>query len=378
MLDLFRAKGLAMINQQYAPQTQQCRPQLPPATIGPPAETTPTNAKSHDSEDWMNKMHAQLESFGRTLEKQVRDREEEKSKRLKELQSKFDQFWKRLESKDAEPENTKKETDSTVTQGQIDSKNDPSGSPVYNNKGPVVNEGTAPPNPTPPAGALNTTVANIQPNPTPKSPLTFPQPPIPPLIAEGTKPEFPQYVDSNRQNPESSERQTPDNKENLTGNRTIKNQGQLPAGARAPIIAGNNPPVLSIGGKNPSDTLTGYTDELSIAPPLASKGEDQQSNGTSTDQSSIQSRGIKEGPVTFLKAQPSVNHNVRLLTALVIVGVGIAALYVFNPQVRQWIFSHYTHIFRKASPQSTPDKMFTQQLTSGYARTNDPNGVAFF
>jgi uncharacterized protein HemX len=118
------------------------------------------------------------------------------------------------------------------------------------------------------------------------------------------------------------------------------------------------------------------------------KSEDQQCNGTSTNQSGVQGLikldRVTEGPVkpeaTFLKAQPNGNHNLIVLTALVIVaGVGIA-IYVFNPQVRQWIFSHYIRLFHKATPQVTPSGMFMglPQQTSSYARVNDTNGVAFF
>jgi len=126
------------------------------------------------------------------------------------------------------------------------------------------------------------------------------------------------------------------------------------------------------------------------SPPPASpnrEGEGQKSNGAPTDQSSVQ--GFQAAPLkpedTFLKA-PNVNHNLRnqALTALVMVGIGVAALYVFNPQVRQWVLSQYIRIFHKAPPQSTSDGTFIQPqqnsnaFTHGYARVNDPNGVAFF
>ena len=128
-----------------------------------------------------------------------------------------------------------------------------------------------------------------------------------------------------------------------------------------------------------------------IPPPSTSKGEDQQSNGASAGKSSVQgiiqsggSRGAPVTPeVTFLKAQPNVNRN-RAIAALVIAGVGFAALYVFNPQVRQWVFTQYVRIFRRATPQSASNETLTQpQETSyasaqDYARVNDPNGVAFF
>jgi hypothetical protein len=124
-------------------------------------------------------------------------------------------------------------------------------------------------------------------------------------------------------------------------------------------------------------------------PPTSPKGEDQKSNGRPADQSSVQ--GIFQAApakpeVTLLKSQPSVNHNLRnqALTGLVVVGIGIAALYIFNPQVRQWVFSQYVRIFHRASPQSTSDGTSTQPQQNsnasrhGYARVNDPNGVAFF
>ena len=109
-------------------------------------------------------------------------------------------------------------------------------------------------------------------------------------------------------------------------------------------------------------------------PPASPNGQGQKSNGAPLK---------PEG--TFLKA-PSVNHNLRnqALTALVIVGIGVAALYIFNPQVRQWVFSQYVRIFHKASSQFTSDGTFIQPqqnsnaFTQGYARVNDPNGVAFF
>ena len=121
------------------------------------------------------------------------------------------------------------------------------------------------------------------------------------------------------------------------------------------------------------------------APPPPPKVEDKKSNGAPNDQSNVQ--GIIVNPEdTFLKSQPSVNHNLRnqALTFAALVGVGVVALYVLKPEVRQWMSSQYVRIFHKASPQSTSGGTFTQPeqnsnaSTQGYARVNDPNGVAFF
>ncbi|MGD0422611.1 MAG: hypothetical protein ABSA92_04045 [Candidatus Bathyarchaeia archaeon] len=68
------------------------------------------------------------------------------------------------------------------------------------------------------------------------------------------------------------------------------------------------------------------------------------------DQSNVQ--GIIVNPEgTFLKSQPTVNHNLRnqALTFAVVVGLGVAALYVPKPEVRQWVFPQYVRIFHKAS-----------------------------
>lgn len=85
----------------------------------------------------------------------------------------------------------------------------------------------------------------------------------------------------------------------------------------------SKPPVVDFDQK---------TMASSVPPPPTSEGEDQQFNGASTDQSSVlrtsQPVGVKEVPVkpevTFLKAQPNADRNLRILTTLVIVGVGIA------------------------------------------------------
>ena len=57
MLDLIRAKGYAIINQQHQPQTQQNQPQPPPA-IAPQPETPPDARSRYDEEDWRHKIDA--------------------------------------------------------------------------------------------------------------------------------------------------------------------------------------------------------------------------------------------------------------------------------------------------------------------------------
>jgi FtsZ-interacting cell division protein ZipA len=153
-----------------------------------PENPTPSDAKSHDNEDWMNKMSAKVESLGRTLEEQAQQREEKRAKRLKELQEDIDQFRKNQKSKNPEPEPVNK-TGATVTQEQNDSKSGSSGLTVDNNTGTVVTGVTAQSGPPPPlVGTLNTARANIQPDPAPKSPLTpTPQPPTSPPMAGGAK-----------------------------------------------------------------------------------------------------------------------------------------------------------------------------------------------
>jgi hypothetical protein len=208
------------------------------------------------------------------------------------------------------------------------------------------------------------------------------------LPSEGTrdKPETPDeaFTKQSSSSTQQNSEQKPPDEQNSTGNRTITVQGQFPAIDQFQTV---NPPGLPLApsdGKTPSDPHTNHMDAPS-APPPPPKVEDKKSNGAPNDQPNVQ--GIIVTPEdTPLKSQPSVNHNLRnqALTALVVVGIGIAALYIFNPQVRQWVFSQYVRIFHKASPQSTSDGTSTQPQqnsnasTHGYARVNDPNGVAFF
>ena len=334
MLDLIRAKGLAMINQQHQPPAQ-IQPQSPPAIIPDPESPILPGTKSRDNEDMMKKFKADLESIGEKLEKQAQERQEEKWKRLNALQAGLDQFWKRLEPKQSELETKEEKTGSTVADGQNDSKKDPSGLPADNTKGVVVTVPLIPP--PPPVGAMDTPRANIPLDLPLKPPLVSTQPPVAPVIVEDIKPEFPQDVDSNKQN--------------SAGNCTVP--GQLPLSSTSP------------------------------------KDEDQKSNGASSDQSNglriFQSAPVKPED-TFLQMQPRVSHDLRnkVLTCLAVVGIGVAALYIYDPKVRQWVFSQYVRLFHKASPQPTSNGTFTQPQeianapTQGYARVNDPNGVAFF
>ena len=208
------------------------------------------------------------------------------------------------------------------------------------------------------------------------------------LPSEGTrdKPETPDeaFTKQSSSSTQQNSEQKPPDEQNSTGNRTITVQGQFPAIDQLQIVNPPGLPLVPSDGKTPSDPHTNHMDAPS-APPPPPKVEDKKSNGAPNDQPNVQ--GIIVTPEdTPLKSQPSVNHNLRnqALTALVVVGIGIAALYIFNPQVRQWVFSQYVRIFHKASPQSTSDGTSTQPQqnsnasTQGYARVNDRNGVAFF
>lgn len=240
-------------------------------------------------------------------------------------------------------------TGSTVVDEQNDSKNDPSGLQADNTKGVVV---TVPPTPPPSlVGAVDTVRPNIPLDLPHKPPLLSTPPPVAQVKVEDIKPEFPQGVESEKQN--------------SVGNGTIP--GQLP----------------------PSDTSTNNVDKSFTPPPSTQKDEDQKSNGASTEQSNglhiFQLAPVKSDD-TFPQMQPGVNHNLRngVLIALAIVGIGVAALYIYDPNVRQWIFSRYVRLFHKASPQGTSNHTFTQPqeiadaYTQGYARVNDPHGVALF
>lgn len=347
MLDLFRAKGYEMIKQQYQPPPQ-IQYQSPPAIIPGLENPLLSDTGLRDHEDKMKKLEADFESLGKKLEKQKQEREEE-SKQLEALRENFNQFWKKLESKQSETETAKDNTGSTVVDGQNDSKNDPSRLHADNTRGVVV---TVPPaSQPPPVGAVDTVRPNIPLDLPHKPPLLSTPPPVAQVKVEDIKPEFPQDVESKKQN--------------SVGNGTVL--GQLP----------------------PSDTSTNNVDK-SFTPPLSTqKDEDQKSNGASTEQSNgpgiFQPAPVKPDD-TFPQMQPRVSHNLRnqVLTALAIVGIGVAALYIYDPKVRQWIFSQYVRLFHKASPQGTSNGTFTQPqeianaYTQGYARVNDPNGVAFF
>ncbi len=235
-----------------------------------------------------------------------------------------------------------------------------------------------------------------------------PQAPIPPLglaevagpgmnnqlntlttpLTEGTrdKPETPDeaLTKQSSSSPQQNTVQKPPNQQDSTSNRTITDQSQFPAIDQLQTTNQTGLPLAPNNGKTPSNPHTNHMD-APPAPPPPPKVEDKKSNGAPNDQPNVQ--GIIVNPEdTSLKSQPSVNHNLRnqALTFAAIVGIGVGALYVLKPEVRQWVSSHCDRIFHKASPQSASDGTFTQPQqnsnasTQGYARVNDPNGVAIF
>jgi hypothetical protein len=188
----------------------------------------------------------------------------------------------------------------------------------------------------------------------------------------------------------------PDDKKNLSI--VEKNQtGSQPPSESGSVITGIVAPV-DISQKAALE-LTDRPELPLTAPPLnvtpahirplsSSNNEDQKSNESLTDKSNIQETTFSCGPkdelgtpeITFQKAQAGPNRNL-VGAAVVIVGLGVAALYLFNPQARQWIFKQYVRIFGKASPASTSDEESIQvsyASARGYARVNDPHSVALF
>jgi len=208
------------------------------------------------------------------------------------------------------------------------------------------------------------------------------------LPSEGRrdKPETPDetFIKQSSSSTQQNSEQKPLDQQNSTGNRTVTVQGQFPAIDQFQTVNQPGLPLVPSDGKTPSDPQPSHMDAPSVPPPPP-KVEDKKSNGVPTDQSNVQGI-IVNSEGTFLKSQPSVNHNLRnqALTFAAVVGVGVVALYVLKPEVRQWMSSQYVRVFHKASPQSTSDGTFTQPeqnsnaSTQGYARVNDPNGVAFF
>jgi hypothetical protein len=327
MLDLIRAEGYAMINQQHQPQTQQNQPQPPPA-IAPQPETPP-DAKSHDEEDRRNKMKAEVDSIGRELEKQAQEKEEEELKRLKTLQEDFDQFWKRLESKQSDQETTKEKTGST--QLQKDSKNDPPGLPADNNMGVVVTQVTAPPTPSPPpvTGGEATYVS-----PAPASPPQYTgtqnQPPKSPPVA-------PDVIGQNpRQKPPT----------NPTGGYVM---GQLPDGAtQSPVIITKKTLPMYPGSGQDETSLKGS--EIS-APPFISPQ---------------QPRGVESGKSI---GGVSANTGTDLWDYWWVPVLGAGGILL-----GWWAY-------RKVKGKQSAQAHQTQPSSTnadGYARVNEPNGTALF
>ena len=331
MLDLMRAKGYAIINQQHQPQTQQNQPQPPPAMTPDPERETPPDAKSHDEEDWWNKVEAEVDSIGRTLKKQAQEKEEERLKRLKALQEDFDQFWKRLESKQSDQETTKEKTGST--QRQNDSKNDPLDLPADNNTDVVV---TAPPASSPPPviGGEGTYVP-----PATASPPPYTDTPTQPLKSSPGAP------DVIGQNPG----QKPPN--NPTSGYVM---GQLPDGAtQSPVIIAKGT-LHRYPGSGQGDTS--LKDSEISAPPFIPPQQPHVPEVASGE--SIDLRGV------------SANTGTDLWDYWWVPVLGAGGILLGRWVYRKLLKGNQSAQKHQTQPPSTN--------ADGYSRVNDPNGTALF
>jgi len=342
LLDLVRAKGLAMINQQDQPQPQ-----------------------AQAGEDWMSKITTKFESILKDRKKEAQAREEqikeERSQRLRKIQDTIDEFRKKRESAQTAPGTTPEKTDLTMLQGQNDLKNVESKLPIDNSTGPVATVGTVSPDPSPPPADVLNPGVSIQPDPPPTPHPANTQSLAPSTQPQGSKSESPQDINSNKHS-ESTGRQAPDNQQNSAVPNVLAEQSPL---------VGAQPPIIGTVPLGPTESTT----------PSSTFHDD---SGSGREKCTIGNNSGDSEPTFIPTKQPAPDTISEMSMGRVNVNAGtdwwdywwVPVLGVGGVLISYGIYR--TVKKRTQNPKTKSTQPPSNANAEGYARVNNPHDTAVF